>query len=183
MFNVRVPLLYGNPYSKKGRFFKVWYNVLYMDNKLLEEIITFLKGDKVKLCAVSTVTEDCKPESAFVYYAFDENLNIYFITRAGSRKYKNGIKNPNVSFVAFTENPPKTLQLEGTLSVVMDPKDQIKLFPELVTLATERNLVPPISQMDTSEVMFMKITPNWVRFGNFELGRDDGMFHEIKLKG
>ncbi|OGI85714.1 hypothetical protein A3A05_03110 [Candidatus Nomurabacteria bacterium RIFCSPLOWO2_01_FULL_41_12] len=154
-----------------------------MDNKLLEEIIFFLKGDKQKLCTVSTVTEDRKPESAFVYYTFDENLNIYFITRAGSRKYKNGMKNPNISFVVFTENPPKTLQLEGTLSIVTDPKAQTWLFPELVTLATERNLVPPISQMDTSEVMFMKITPNWVRFGNFELGRNDGMFQEIKIKG
>src|SRR3989338_5542405 len=156
---------------------------MFMDNKLLKEIITFLKGDKQKLCTVNTVTEDCKPESAFVYYTFDENLNIYFITRAGSRKYQNGLKNPNISFVTFTENPPKTLQLEGTLSVVTDPKAQRELFLELVTLATERNLVPPISQMDTSEVMFMKITPTWVRFGNFELGRNGDMFQEIKIKG
>ena len=154
-----------------------------MDKKLLEEITAFLKEDKQKLCTVSTVTEDCRPESAFVYYTFDENLNIYFITRAGSRKYKNGIKNPNISFVTFTENPPKTLQLEGTLSIVTDPKAQTRLFPELVTLATERNLIPPISQMDTSEVMFMKITPSWVRFGNFELGRGEEMFKEVRLEG
>ncbi len=31
---------------------------------------------------MSTENEERKPESAFVYYAFDENLNIYFATNA-----------------------------------------------------------------------------------------------------
>ena len=120
-----------------------------MDIEIKDKVIAFLGLQKSRLGVISTISNDNKPESAFVYFAFDENLNIYFATRDNSRKYKNILQNKNVSFVIATENPPQTLQLDGTASVHNDTSDQKHLFQELVGLASAKHFSPPISQQTT----------------------------------
>lgn len=145
-----------------------------------EQIQTFLKNEKQRLGVLSTISATGTPQSAFIYYAFDEDLNIYFITRTESRKYINIKNNPNVAFVVGTETPPQTLQIEGTASVLERPEDFSFLFSDLVKMTVERHFVPPITQMTNSgDVFFMKITPTWVRLGNFEIRRNGEMFEEI----
>lgn len=145
-----------------------------------EQILTFLKNEKQKLGVVSTISAVNTPQSALIYYAFDQDLNIYFITRTQSRKFENIKKNPHVAFVVGTENPPQTLQIEGTASILERPDDLAFLFTDLVRMAVERHFVPPITQMTSSgDVLFMKITPNWVRLGNFEIRRKGELFEEI----
>ncbi len=146
----------------------------------VEQIQNFLKNEKQKLGVLSTVGPTGTPQSAFIYYAFDEDLNIYFITRTQSRKFLNIEKNPHVAFVVGTETPPQTLQIEGTASILERPEDFSFLFSDLVKIAVERHFVPPITQMTNSgDVFFMKITPNWVRLGNFEIRRKGELFEEI----
>lgn len=122
-----------------------------------------------------------KPQSAFVYFAFDENLNIYFVTKDSSRKYKNILDNKNVAFVFATENPPQTFQMEGEASVHSDIEDQKRLFQELVGLASAKHFSPPISQQANGGLQFLKITPNWIRFGNFEVRKHGNVFEEVKF--
>jgi general stress protein 26 len=153
-----------------------------MNKEISEKIIKFLNEDAQKLGVISTVTAENKPESAFMYYAFDEDLNIYFATRVASRKYKNFMENKHIAFAVAKENPPQTLQLEGLASVVVEAEVQKSLFPELITMAAQRNFAAPISQMESSELKFLKITPNWIRFGNFEVRKHGGIFEEIKIE-
>ena len=117
-----------------------------MSKELLEKIAVFLGMQKSRLGVVSTVNQENKPESAFVYYTFDENLNIYFVTRDASRKYKNIFDNKNVAFITATENPPQTLQLEGLASVESSTDEQKHLFQELIGLASAKYFSAPISQ-------------------------------------
>lgn len=147
-----------------------------VEKTLLEEI------DKMNqpLGVVSTVSDGGKPESASLYYIKDDALNIFFVTRSGSRKYKNILKNPNVSFVITSEHPPKTVQLEGTAREVIDAHEQVEFFDKLVAKASESNLMPPVSQMVEGEMVFMKITTSWARFGNFEIMKEGDKFVEIK---
>ena len=152
-----------------------------MNKELLDKIVFFFGTQKSRLGVVSTVNEENKPESAFVYYAFDENLNIYFATREVSRKYKNILQNKNVSFVIATENPPQTLQLEGIASVHNDAGEQKHLFQELVGLASTKHFSAPISQQPTGGLQFIKISPSWIRFGNFEVRKHGDTFEEVEL--
>lgn len=131
---------------------------------------------------ISTVSEENKPESATVYFVYDQTLDIYFLTRKKSRKYKNIMHNPHVAFVVTCEHPPKTIQLEGVASVVTDPKEQMDHFNELVKRSSERNPVPPVAQLvDSGEMVFMKISTAWARFGKFEAMREGGKFIEANL--
>lgn len=131
---------------------------------------------------ISTVSEENTPESATVYFVHNQTLDIFFITRKKSRKYKNIMHNPHVAFVVTCEHPPKTIQLEGTASVVTDPHEQMDHFTELVKRSSERNPVPPVAQLvESGEMVFMKITTTWARFGKFEAMKEGGKFIEARM--
>jgi general stress protein 26 len=153
-----------------------------MDKEIRDKIIGFLGLQKSRLGVVSTVSKEGKPESAFVYFAFDENLNIYFATRDNSRKYKNILENKDVAFAIATENPPQTLQLEGLASVHSETGDQKELFQELVGLASAKHFSAPIAQQSTGGLQFIMISPTWARSGNFEIRRHGDMFEEVELE-
>lgn len=152
-----------------------------MNKELKENIIAFLGLNKSKLGVVGTINDQGKPESAALYYTFDGDLNIYFATKDSTRKYKNILKNENVSFVVVTEEPPQTLQLEGVASVHSDAGDQKHLFEELVGLASFRHFSAPINQQPAGGLQFVKISPTWLRFGNFEVRKHGDTFEEVKL--
>lgn len=142
-------------------------------------IVSALEQMRQHLGVLSTIHAGNTPESAVVYFSHDTNLNLYIVTRKSSRKYQNLLENQAVSFVVFTENPPMTLQIEGTATFVTDPGEQAALFSEVVEQATKRNPLPPVDQMGESEIAFIKITTTWARFGNFEIARVGDMFEEV----
>lgn len=150
-----------------------------MEKLIKEKMIGFFGLQKSRLGVVSTVNEENKPESALVYFAFDGDLNIYFVTKDVSRKFINITKNHNVSFVSATENPPQTLQLEGIASIHSDTEDQKHLFQELVGLASMKHFSSPLSQQPMGGLQFIKITPTWMRFANFEIRKHGNTFEEV----
>jgi general stress protein 26 len=150
-----------------------------MNEETKKMVLDFLHQDEDMLGVVSTISSDNKPESAFVYYSFDEDLNIYFMTRANSRKGQNILENKNVAYAIVSRNPPQTLQLDGEASFVDEKEMQKKLFKELVEFASKNYFASPIAQMQSSELVFIKITPHWMRFGNFEARRHGDMFEQV----
>lgn len=134
------------------------------------------------LGVISTTNEHGNPQSASVYYINDEDLNIFFVTRSESRKYKNIQKNPHVAFTITREHPPITIQLEGTAAEVIDVIEQNEYFQNLVAKATESTFMPPVSQMVAGEMVFMKITTAWARCGNFEVMKEGEKFVETTLQ-
>ncbi len=145
------------------------------------KVLQALKSINQPLGVISTVNPLNKPESSTVYYMSNDALDIYFITRSESRKYKNIQKNPNVSFVISNEYPPQTIQLEGSASEVTDPDEQLKYYDLLSARAKEKSSMPPFEQIVTGELVFMKITVLWARFGNFEIMKEGDKFVETAL--
>ncbi len=122
-----------------------------------------------------------QPQAASMYFVFDTTLNIYFITREASRKFKNIKKNPRAAFVVSTEQPLQTVQMEGFVEEVTDPHELSEHFSKLVAAASEKTIVPPVSQLDEGRMVFMKLSPDWVRSGNFELLKEDDKLIETRL--
>ena len=147
-----------------------------------EKIYQELLSSNQPLGVISTLNAAGLPQSASIYYIHNSQLDIFFVTRSESRKYKNIINNPHVAFVITSQNPPKTIQLEGVASEVTDAQEQIEYFDKLVAKATEYTSVPPVSQLVTGEMVFMKITPKWMRFGNFEVMKEGDKFIETSLQ-
>lgn len=146
----------------------------------IDHIVSEMKTLEQNLGVISTSTSD-KPEAAVIYFAYDNQLNIYFATRKASRKYTNLAENPNAAFVIYNAELLKTIQLEGVVSVVEDPYEQVVHYTQLVELAVKNNPLPPIDQLGESEIMFLKLTPTWARVGTFEATRDGDIFAEVAL--
>jgi uncharacterized pyridoxamine 5'-phosphate oxidase family protein len=146
----------------------------------MDKILKLLNNDAQKIGVISTLGENGQPQSAAVYYTFDDKLNIYFVTRANSRKYKNAILNKKGAFAIVNQDLSMTLQIEGALDIASKIEEQEALFPKLVMIVTEKNAIPPVSKMDSSEMIFMKLTPTWARIGDFSGGKDN-MFEEVNF--
>ena len=144
-----------------------------------ETIIAELQSINQYTGVIGTVSENSTPETSTMYYIQDNDLNIYFVTRSGSRKYKNITKNPHVSFVISSEHPPKTIQLEGVAGEVLDPNEQVDYFNKLIAKITESSAMPPVEQIVAGEMVFMKMTTTWARLGNFIVMKEGDKFIEI----
>ena len=152
------------------------------DQSTISIIYRFLEENQLKFGVISTTGEEA-PQVAFVYFATDEDLNIYFVTRTNSRKYKNMMKHPKVAFAVASEKPSGTVQMEGKVETVTDPDLQRVLFPKLVEFAANRTGLAPISQYSTTgEAIFLKVVPTWVRFSDFEVEDKSQIFHEVTFQ-
>ena len=133
------------------------------------------------LGALGTLGEYDQPQVTSVYFVFDTALNLYFITRETSRKYKNIKKHPRVAFAVSSEHPLRTVQLEGEAHEVTDAQEENEYFSKLVALSSEKTVMPPVSQIEEGRIVFMKITTDWARSGNFETLKEGDKFVESAL--
>lgn len=99
------------------------------DEKIKGEAIKFIQ--KKKLAVISTVNEEGKPESATILYFFDNDFNLFFITRNDTRKAKNIEHNSNVAIVIGTELGPSTMQMSGTAEKIIERQKQTEFLENL----------------------------------------------------
>lgn len=128
-------------------------------------VLQFLQ--KNVLATISTVNnETLKPESALIAFAERETLEILFVTREGSRKYKNLLLNKHVALVIGWDTDPqnwRTLQYEGDAWELS--KEEYPFWREIFakkkdTPCTSEFLLHP-------KMRFFKISPTWIGFSDF----------------
>lgn len=130
--------------------------------------------------AVFATVDGTKPQAATMYFVCNETLDIFFMTKTSTRKYANLRQNPQMAFVLTANHPPKTIQIEGKVEEVMDPEEQTTYYGQLVEKARNNVSMPPIEQIAAGEVVFMKLVPDWIRVGSFELMREGDHFSTIE---
>lgn len=137
-----------------------------MNTQAKKDALEFLMSQKNGV--ISTVTNE-QPQSAYIYYMADENLNIYFITMIHSRKYNNIQLNNRVSFTVGSEKPPRTVQIDGTVEVVTDENTINKVTANYYSSMKENNLYPvPLTKLATTNGLTVyKIQPHWLRWSDF----------------
>jgi general stress protein 26 len=126
-----------------------------------EFIYGFIK--RHALGVVSTVSTDNKPEAALVGIAVSNDLEIVFDTVKTSRKYHNIIQNPNVAVVIGWDNET-TAQLEGVATELAGEDAAIykEIYFGVYPDGRERAETWP-------DIVHFKITPNWVRYSNYNI--------------
>lgn len=134
-----------------------------------DDALSFLVQNETGVLA--TLSEEGTPRARLVYYTCDDSFNIYFITLANTRKVADLKKNPHAAFVVAQLDVPRTIQLEG---VATDLTDTAEIDPTLIDfvqrLLSHEKFGIPITRFDPSELRFFKITPTWVRWGDFTFG-------------
>jgi uncharacterized pyridoxamine 5'-phosphate oxidase family protein len=134
-----------------------------------DKALSFLTMNETGVLA--TVSPDGKPHARLLYYTSDESFNIYFITLASTRKVADMKANPHVAFTVSTVDMPQALQLEGTVTDLTETATNDPLIVAFIQkLIPKKPYGIPLEHLDTAVIRIFKITPDWVRFGDFTYG-------------
>lgn len=140
-----------------------------------EQAVEFLQQES--LLSLATVSADGKPQVADVYFVVDADLNIYFATRADSAKWTNALSPAGVAGVVTSQEQPVTVQFQGAVQEA-SMGDTIKPVIEKLITATQtgeltKRWLPPVKQMKHGGLVIGKITPTWLRVGDFRDEHDN----------
>jgi|TARA_R110000824_G_scaffold401771_1_gene615623 hypothetical protein len=134
------------------------------------------------LGVLATLSQDGNPRARSVYYATDDNFAIYFVTLAGTRKIEDLAHHTKGAFVVSDESIPATLQIEGTIenaSHTPAPSDAVRSIFDI--LLKRGGHFTPLTRLDTGVVHMYKLTPTWIRWGDFSArGGSDAVFNELE---
>lgn len=135
-----------------------------------EEALQFLIAHETGVLA--TAAPDGKPHARLVYYTADDSFNVYFITLAHTRKVGDIARNPHAAFVVSEPEPPRTLQIEGSVTDLTDTATLDPLLTDFVRrLMGHERFGIPLARFDSSQLKFFTLTPSWVRWGDFTFGQ------------
>lgn len=147
-----------------------------------DEALEFLTAHNTGVLA--TVSREGAARARLVYYACDDQFQVYFLTYGNTRKAADLAAHPHAAFVIADTDAPRTLQIEGQ---VTDLSEMAGIDPALTdllhTLQSNTKFGAPLTRFDPSTLKFYRITPDWVRWGNFTFGRGtDNVFTVLDPK-
>lgn len=156
-----------------------------IDTHKRDELMAVLRNQQ--LAVISTISPESTPESATVFYSVDNDLNIFFSTRQSSRKYANIQKNSPVALVVTDPEHMVTVQIEGKAEETFDAEEMRAFIDSMMTLPTDRSQLEkwmaPGHLMKNGHFAIMKVTPAWIRIGDFRNVQSDSTdyFYEFPL--
>lgn len=117
-----------------------------------------------KLCVISTIAGDGRPQSALVAFSETPELEIVFGTFDDTRKYANLLRDSRVSIVVSGSDA--TVQVEGTASLAEGPDDgRCRTMHLAKNSATAKYLRDPRER-------FFVVTPTWIRYTDYSTEPD-----------
>jgi len=139
--------------------------------------------DQNSLAVLGTTDDDGSPYGAVVNVCtIDDHPAVYFITKNGTRKYKNLLARPQVSLTIYNPSDSSTLQAKGQASQVQDAVTLDKITTRITrihALATE--WLPPVSKIRAGEYAMVAVELIEARLANYkgkQIG-DSDIFTEI----
>ncbi len=123
--------------------------------------------ERLRYMAISTTSKRGEPWAAAVFFAHDQDYNLYFISAVDSQHSKNIMENPKVAAVIYDSNTPidsyDEVQLSGTATLMK--KDGLAKAIDVYCrkLAIHGGIAmneryEPSSYLEPSEFRFFKVS-------------------------
>lgn len=135
---------------------------------------------------LASVDPNGEPHAAVIYHTIsDEDFSVSFLTKSGTKKYDNLVRNNHVILVVFDPVSQTVAQVIGEAHELTS-NDEINDVAALVSkasLETSPNRVIPIAKLDAGEYVAFRIDPKQIRMASY--GRSDtagstGIFESIE---
>lgn len=134
-----------------------------------EDALAFLKSCPTGV--LSTVSSEQTPRSRLVYYVCGTDFSIYFITLISTRKVGDIRRHPEVAFNVSSVAVPQFVEIEGIAEDVSDiPVSDSTIHAIFEQLKSNETYHAPLERFDAAAVKLFRITPTWVRWGDFTSG-------------
>lgn len=114
-----------------------------------------------RYAVLATVSSDLTPESACIGIAVTPGLEIIFDTVTDSRKYKNLLLNPRISFVIGCEKE-QTIQYEGIARVPNENESG-----ELLQVYFDKFPEGKDRKETWKNIAYFVVQPKWIRYSDF----------------
>jgi general stress protein 26 len=139
-----------------------------MDIPKYEEIADYIRQNPVAI--IGTIDDDGTPYGAVVYVCNDDHRPlVYFITKNGTRKYKNLAARPAVSLTITKPGETSTLQAKGQASLVRDAATLDMVTTRITrTHATAPEWLPPLAKLHAGEYTVIAIELTEARLANYK---------------
>jgi len=145
-------------------------------------IMRFLRQNKTAV--VATLSTEGEPQAATIAYVLDEQSDIYFIARRGSRKYVNLMTCPKVGLVVGTDPKiPAMAEIQGVAHPVDDPGSFVADY-FAKALASGDPEWWPLYKSRGVDFVFYRVEVQWMRWldlatsGDFHIFRGD--FYQVE---
>ena len=127
------------------------------------------------LGVLSTVSDSNEPWGSAIYFALDDDLNCYFVTREDTRKFHNIDEQPLVAMTVVDETEQTTVQLQGKISKVPAADIMEVVFHKLENLKPKgaKNWQPPVLKVHKGDYMVLRITPSKMQYANYRQEKTD----------
>lgn len=130
--------------------------VKYSDKK--QRIFDFLEQHPVGV--LSAVTKEGEPHGTVIYFAFDEDLGLMFLTRNETKKYSDLKHHNTVMLTAFDAEHQTVVQINGVaLQLPEDTVDQVAGSIIEKAMKTSETGVPPIFKLEEGDYVAFRIIP------------------------
>jgi len=120
---------------------------------------------KERVCVVAVTLRDGSPHVAEVHYSEQLDPIILFIQTYPTVKVRSLQENGGVGKAAvvlnLTESEMMSLQMRGNLNIVTDPQELEKIYD------VHYKKHPEAEKYKDSETVFLKFTPTWWRYSDF----------------
>ena len=135
------------------------------------------------IAILGTTDDNNIPYGAVVYVCTDDHRPIvYFITKNGTRKYKNLVARPAVSITIVNPEDTSTLQAQGQANIVRDPTTIDIVTAKITRIqAGSPDWLPPVSKIHAGEFDMISVELTAARLAEYH-GRqigEPGIFTEV----
>lgn len=147
---------------------------IYMDMPIDPEkrkaALAFLKAHRTGVLA--TISPEGAPHTRLVYYACDDAFIIHFLTLKGTRKAVDLASHRQAAFTVAAEQVPQALELEGTVEDVTETATIDSTLSKLTeNWLSNPSYGAPLTRFDAGSIItYYRLTPTWIRWGDFTSG-------------
>lgn len=124
------------------------------------------------LAGLATVSRDNSPYACTIYVIADDDLNLHFITKEDTEKWKQINNNPSVALVIAGERSRQTVQIRGKAArektVESDASVLEKLTASIPSAFTHPEWSLPVEQLDAGSYVMVKVETKWFRYASFQ---------------
>lgn len=124
-----------------------------------EHLLDFLSKHGVGVLATSS--KEGKPYAATVYLTYDQQFNIYFVTKKGTQKSRNLQSNNQAAIAIYDATTQTTVQAEGAVVEVTNAEQATWVINDIWRIATSVSpgSPPPQTRLAGDYIVYKLITP------------------------
>lgn len=147
--------------------------------KRYKDAHAFLK--KFPVGVLATVDPNDEPHAAVIYFAVDSSMNIFFLTKTGTKKADNLHHKPHVMLVSYEAATQTTVQITGEVTPIENEAEKNAIFGKIMDASYHLSgtNVAPISKLKEGEYIAFQLTPKQIRmaqYGRAKGGEYDDIF-------